>query len=165
VAAPLKHLRFQHRAPVAQALLPARFYEAASSEGKRAESAFPFGGGDHINSVPGAAFEERAVGAFAGAQFAADAEQGIDDDAAEWSVVLVRRPVHALRNGAVLHTGGGAGASRAAFINDGKYMRFTLPLRRRAVRHGLALDDCSCLKFLDARGRIRHVEPPKYVGY
>src|SRR6202142_4513473 len=89
------------------------------SEGERAILAFKIGERNHVDGVPRAAFEERAVGALTGAQLAADAEQGIDDDAAKRGVVLVRRPIHAIRNGAVLDAGGRAGASRAAFIDHG----------------------------------------------
>jgi hypothetical protein len=76
-------------------------------------------------------------------------------------VVFVRRPIHAVRNRAVLDACGGTGASRTAFINNRKYMGFALPLSRCACGNGRVLDNCPCLKFLDARSRIGHVEPPK----
>ena len=131
------------------------------SKGKCAAIRFKLGKGNHVNRIPRAAFEERAVGAFAGAQFAADAEQGINDDAAKRGVVLVRRPIHAIRDGAIFHASRRASASGAAFVDDRENMRFALPLRRRAGGDGRVLDDSSRLKFLDARSRIRHVEPPK----
>jgi hypothetical protein len=123
--------------------------------------ALKLGKRNHVNGVPRAAFEERAVRAFAGAQLAADAKQGIDDDAAKRGMVLVRRPIHAIRNGAVLDASRRAGASRAALIDHRKNVGFAFPLGRRAGGNGRVLDDRSRLKFLDAGSQIRHVEPPK----
>src|ERR1700732_3902162 len=91
---------------------------------------------NHVNGVPRAAFEERAVRTFAGAQLASDAKQGIDDDAAKRGVVLIRRPIHAIRNGAVLDASRRAGAARATLINDRENMGFALPLGRRAGGNG-----------------------------
>ena len=45
----------------------------APSEGKCAGIRLKLGKRNHVNGIPRAAFEERAVGAFAGAQFAANA--------------------------------------------------------------------------------------------
>ena len=123
--------------------------------------ALKLGKRNHVNGVPRAAFKERAVRAFAGAQLASDAQQGIDDDAAKRGVVLIRRPIHAICNRAVLDASRRAGASRAALINDRENMGFALPLGRRAGRNGRVLDHRPRLKFLDAGSQIRHVEPPK----
>ena len=135
-------------------------HESPLSKRQRSIVSFKLGERNHIDGVPRAAFEERAVGAFAGAQLAADAEQWIDDNAAKRGVVFVRRPIHAIRNRTVLDAGGRTGASRAAFIDHRKNVGFAFPLRRRARGYGRLLDDYPRLKFLDARSRIRHVEPP-----
>ena len=97
----------------------------------------------------------------AGAELAANAQQRIDDNAAKRGVVFVRRPIHAIRNRAVLDACGRSGTSGTAFINDGKNVGFALPLGRRAGGYGRVLDDSSSLKFLDARSGIGHVEPPR----
>jgi hypothetical protein len=135
-----------------------------SSERQRPVLALKLGERNHVDGIPRASFKESAVGAFAGAQLAADAKQGIDDDAAKRCVVLVRRPIHAIRNGAVLDASGRAGASRAAFIDHGENVGFALPLGCCARGYGRILDNRSRLKFLDTRSRIRHVEPPKMSG-
>jgi len=67
---------------------------------------FDVGGFDHDDGVPGAAVEEAAFGAFADAFLAADAEDGIDLDAAERWMVFVGDPKHAVFNGAIFHAGG-----------------------------------------------------------
>ena len=58
---------------------------------------------DHVDCIPRAAFQERAIRAFAGAEFASDAQQGVNDNAAERRMILIWRPIHAVRNGAVLN--------------------------------------------------------------
>jgi len=84
---------------------------------------FHFGGFYHRDCIPGAAVEEAAVGTFAEALFAADAENGIDRDAAEWSAVFVRDPEHAVFHRTVFHARRRAGASGATFGDDGEFLR------------------------------------------
>ena len=75
-------------------------------------------------------------------------------------MILVRRPIHAVGNRAVLDTCWRPCATRAAFINYGNNVRLALALRRRAGRLRLVLDDRAFLKFLYARSAVRHEEPP-----
>ena len=98
---------------------------------------FPFLCGNHLDGVPGTAVEKRAVGAFAGAFLAADAEVRIDFDAAEGRMVFVRYPEHAGFYRAVFDTGGRARATRAAIRGDGQYSWLLLARRFTvARRHG-----------------------------
>ena len=55
----------------------------------------------HLDRVPGAAIEKRAIRPFADAFLAADAEIWIDFDAAERRMILVGYPEHACLNGTV----------------------------------------------------------------
>jgi hypothetical protein len=87
---------------------------------------FDFDGVHHDDGVPRAAIEEAAVGALAKALFAADAEDGINLDAAEGRIVLVGNPEHAVFDRAVFDAGGRAGAAGAAFGDDGELFRFFL---------------------------------------
>ena len=130
------------------------------SEGKRAVYAFKLGKRHHVNRVPGAALQESAIGTFAGAKFAPNAEQGINDNAPERGMVLVRGPKHAISNRAVLDASRGSRAPRAGLIDDGKNVGFAFALGRRAAGNRRVLDDSSCLIFLDAGSGIRHANPP-----
>ena len=114
----------------------------------------------HINRVPRTAFEESAIGTFAGAKFAPDAQQGIDDNPPEWRMIEVRRPIHAFRNRAVLDACRRPGTPGAALIDYGKNVRLALTLSRRARGNRLVLDDRSCLKLFNTRSAIRHENPP-----
>jgi ketosteroid isomerase-like protein len=80
---------------------------------------FDFGNVDHDNCIPWAAIEESALRAFTDALFAADTEYGIDFDAAEWRMVRVFDPKHAVFDGAVFHAGGRTSATGAALSNYG----------------------------------------------
>ena len=75
------------------------------SDRHHADFFFHFGGLDHDDSVPWAAVEETAVGAFAEALLASDAKDGIDLDAPEGRIVFVRHPEHAIFYGTIFHTG------------------------------------------------------------
>ena len=66
---------------------------------------FYFYGVDHHNGIPRAAVEETAVRSFADTLFASDAEDGIDLDAAEWRMVFVGHPEHAVFHRAVFDAG------------------------------------------------------------
>src|ERR1035438_4572955 len=50
----------------------------------------------HLDGVPGAAVQEHAVRTFGGALRASDAGGLVDLHAAEWRMLVVRRPEHAL---------------------------------------------------------------------
>jgi len=60
----------------------------------------------HVNRIPRATFEESSVRTFAGAQFAPDAKQGIDNNTPKRRMVLVRGPVHAIGDRTIIDTGG-----------------------------------------------------------
>ena len=99
--------------------------------------------GDHLDGVPRAAVQEAAVGALADALLAADAEIGVNLDAAEGRVVLVRDPVHAVFDGAVRHAGRRPGATRAALRNDREFLGLLLARRIDALGLGLLFDHFS----------------------
>src|SRR5215471_13441399 len=85
-----------------------------------ADARFHFSDVDHLDRVPRAAIEKRAVRTFAGALLAADAEERIDLDVPEGRMVLVRHPVHAIGHRAIRHARGRTRASGAAFGDDRK---------------------------------------------
>ena len=87
---------------------------------------FHFGDIHHDDGVPRAAIEEAAVGAFAEAFLAADALDGVNLDAPERRIVLVRHPEHTVFHRAVLDAGRRARAAGAALGNDGKFFGFLL---------------------------------------
>ena len=125
-----------------------------------AEAGFDFFGGDHFDGVPGAAVEERAVGAFGGTLLAPDAELRINFDAAEGWVVLIGDPVHAVGDGAIGHAGGRARAARAALGDDGEFLGFLLARGFDAARFGLALRD-----FSDGNVKLRQgSSPPAWLN-
>src|SRR5947209_16235286 len=103
----------------------------------------PVFGRDHLDCVPGAAVEERAVGAFADALLAADAEVRVNLDATEGRVLVVGHPEHAGLDGTIFDAGGRARAARAAVGRDRQQARLLLA-RRLAVALGhrpMFLDD------------------------
>src|SRR5579872_872196 len=87
---------------------------------------FDLNGVDHDDGVPRAAIEETAVRALAEAFLAADAENGIDRNAAKWRMVFVRHPEHTVFHWAIFHAGRRAGASGAAFGDDREFLGFLL---------------------------------------
>src|SRR2546425_1699634 len=110
----MPRLSFPHKSnvvlPLKVPILPVRGMLAprwapARSVGHGAVGGLEFSKGHQFNGVPGAALEEGAVRALAGAEFAADAEQGINLNAAEGGMVGVRDPVHAVFDGTVVHAG------------------------------------------------------------
>ena len=74
---------------------------------------------DHDDGVPRAAVEERAVRTLARALLTSDAEDGIDLNAAEWWVIFVGNPEHAVFHRTVLHAGWRARTAGAALGNNG----------------------------------------------
>src|ERR1700694_2250103 len=81
---------------------PVTDHQSPFSKRQRSTIRFKLGKWHHVNGVPRAAFQKRAVGAFAGAKFATDAEQGIDDNAAKGRLVFGRSPKHAIRDRGIL---------------------------------------------------------------
>src|SRR5579872_3096522 len=81
----------------------------------------------HFYGVPGAAIEESAVRALAGALLTADAQDRVDLDVAEGRMVLVGHPIHAVGHGAVGHAGGRSGAPGATLRDDGEFLGPLLP--------------------------------------
>src|ERR1039457_4539006 len=77
----------------------------------------------HFYGVPGAAIQKGAVGALAGALFAADAEDRNHLDTAERQMIFIGHPVHAIGPGAIGLAGRRSGAARAAFGDDDKFLR------------------------------------------
>ena len=97
------------------------------SIGHGADFFFDRSGVHHDDGVPRTPVEEAAIGAFAEALFATDAEDGIDLDAAKGRMVFVRDPEHAVFDGTVFDARGRASAAGAAFGDDSKFFRFLLP--------------------------------------
>jgi len=95
----------------------------------------------HVDGVPRAAIQECAIGAFAGAFFAANAEVRINFDAAKRRMVFVGNPIHAILDGAIRHARGRAGTTGATFRNHGEFARLLLARRINAFRLGFRLDD------------------------
>src|SRR5258708_20895221 len=110
-----------------------------SSIRHRADFFFHFGDIDHDDGVPRAAIEEAAVGAFAEALLAADALDGVNLDAPERRIVLVRHPEHAIFHRTVLHARCASRATRAALGDYGQFFRFFLARGSDALRAGLKL--------------------------
>lgn len=79
---------------------------------------FPGVGRNHLDSVPGAAVEERSIRAFADAFLAADAEIGINLYAPERRVIFIRDPEHAGFNRTIFDAGWRACTARAAVGRD-----------------------------------------------
>src|SRR6266481_4714944 len=105
----------------------------------RADFFFHCGDIDHDDGVPRAAIQEAAVGAFAEALLAADALDGVNLDAPERRIVLVRHPEHAIFHRAVFDAGGRARAAGAALGNDGQFFRLFLARGGDALRARLKL--------------------------
>jgi len=79
---------------------------------------FPIFSGHHFDRVPGATVEECTVWSFADAFLAADAKVGIDFNAAEWRMILIRHPEHTCFDGAVLDACWRSCATGAAISSD-----------------------------------------------
>jgi len=91
----------------------------------------------HRNRIPGTAVQETSIWAFAYAFLAANAENGIHLNAAEWGMVFVRHPEHAGFDGAILHTSGRAGAASATLGDDSQLFGFLLADGVDAFGYGL----------------------------
>ena len=115
---------------------------------------FPVIGGHHFNRVPGTAVEKCAVGTFAGALLAADAEVRIYFDTSKRRMVLIRYPEHTGFDRTILDTRGRSGATRAAVGGDRQYAwpllarGFSVALRHRPVfvyniEHPILFASCS----------------------
>jgi hypothetical protein len=141
--------------------LTAARLQKIESEGKGAVIGFELGKRDHVDRPPRTAFEEYAVGPSTATEFAADAKQRINDDASKRRMILVRRPVHALGDGAVLDAGRRAGTPGTTLVYDSKDVRFPFALVGLTRGDRRVLDDSSCLILLDARSGIRHARPPR----
>jgi len=96
---------------------------------------FPIVCWDHLDRVPRAAIEKRAVRTFAGALLTADAEIRIYFDTSKRWVVLIRNPEHARFDRTILNTRRGSGATSAAISRDRQYAR-PLLARRFSVALG-----------------------------
>src|SRR5205807_9985811 len=77
--------------------------------------------------------EETAIGTFADALLASDAEDGIDRDSAKRRRVFVGNPEHAIFHRTVFHAGGRAGASGTALGDDGELFRLLLARGGKAL--------------------------------
>src|SRR5216684_1320715 len=93
--------------------------------------------GHHLDGIPGAAIQKRAIRPFADALLAANAQERIDFDAAEGTVFLIRHPIHAIRHRAIRYARGRSRATRAALGNDRKFLGTLLPGCGNALRFGL----------------------------
>src|ERR1017187_411105 len=110
----------------------------------------------HFYGVPGAAIQKGAVGALAGALFAADAEDRIHLDTAERQMIFIGHPVHAIGHRAIGHAGRRSGAARAAFGDDGKFLRPLLAWSSDSLGLRLHLDD--------GRGHGKSMTQPRGAG-
>jgi len=88
----------------------------------------------HRDGVPRAAIEEAAVRTLAQALLAADTKNGVDCDAAEWRMVLVGHPKHAVFDRTIFDARGRAGASRAALRDHRQFLRLLLSRGGEAFR-------------------------------
>ena len=75
---------------------------------------FPVVGRHHLDRVPRAAIEKRAIRTFARTLLTANAEIRVDFDPPEWRMVFVRHPEHAGFNRTILDTRRRTGASGTA---------------------------------------------------
>src|SRR2546430_6328098 len=140
-----------------------------------ADFLFHFGGIHHHDGVPWAAVQEAAVGALAEALLAADAQNGINLDAPERRIVLIRHPEHAVFHRAVLHASGRSRAARAALRNNRQFFRLFLARRDDSLRarlllqlvghHSRGFDSIGCIShfqrlYLPCQAFVSEVFPP-----
>src|SRR5713101_1887859 len=92
----------------------------------RADFFFHFGDIDHDDGVPRAAIQEAADGALTEALLTADALDGVNLDAPERRIVLVRHPEHAIFHRAVLHARRRSRATGAALRDYGQFFGLLL---------------------------------------
>src|ERR1700680_3656467 len=130
--------------------------KSARLEWHRPVASLKLGQRDHIDRVPGAALEEGPVGALAGAELAANAEQGIDDNAAKRRMIGIGTPEHAVFYRAVFHTGRRARTARAVLIDYGQNVRLALAFVALAFGLRLVLYDFACNVLFDARCCVAH---------
>src|SRR5882762_4944461 len=100
---------------------------------------FNFGDIDHDDGVPRAAIQEAAVRTLAEALLAPNALDGINLDAPERRIVLVRHPEHAIFHRTVLHAGRRPRAAGTALRNNGKFLRLLLACGGDTLGAGLLL--------------------------
>jgi len=79
---------------------------------------FPIIGRHHLDCIPRASIEERAIRSFADALLATDAEIGIDFDSSKRRVIFVWNPEHAGFDRTVFDARRRAGATGAAVGSD-----------------------------------------------
>ena len=84
---------------------------------------------DHYNRIPRASVQEAPIRPFAKALLASNAKNGIDLNASEWRMILVRHPEHAVFNGTIFHAGGRPGTPGTALGDDGEFFGFLLARR------------------------------------
>lgn len=96
---------------------------------------FPVVCWNHLNRIPGTTVKKRAIGTFADALLAADAEVGINFDASKRWMIFVRYPEHARFDWAVLNTSRRARATGAAVGSNRQYS-WPLLTRRFTVAFG-----------------------------
>src|SRR5262249_48537956 len=105
-----------------------------------ADSSLNFFDWNHLDSVPGAPIEERAIRALADALLTTDAQRRIHLDAAKGSMIFIRNPVHAIRYRTIRHACRRARATAAALGNDRKLLGLFLARGGDPFRFGLHLD-------------------------
>jgi hypothetical protein len=118
------------------AMIPKRF---AGRITPRPDFFFHFHGIDHDDRVPGTTIEEAAVRPLAQAFLAADAENGIDRDAAKRRMIFVRHPEHAVFHRTIFNARRRAGASGAALGDDGQLFGLFLARSGQTLRSGFEL--------------------------
>ena len=98
---------------------------------------FPIFSGHHFDGIPGTAIEECSIRSFADAFLTADAKVGIDLNAPEGRVILIRHPEHTCLDGAVLDACRRSRATGAAISSDRQNSGLFLASRLTvANRHG-----------------------------
>src|SRR5437868_1353756 len=94
----------------------------------------------HHDRVPRTAVEEASVRAFAEALLASDTKNRVDLDSAEWWMVFVRNPEHAIFHGAIFHAGRRTRAPGAALGNDRQLLWFLLARRQEPFGFGFEFE-------------------------
>jgi len=130
---------------------PITSHQSLSLKGKRPVFSASNSARDHVDCIPRAALQERASGPLRCRVCIRWHSRGSNDNAAERGMILVWRPIHAIRNGAVLDARAGDPAHPVQHSLMIKNVRLALALRRRCPWTSVVLHYRPCLKFLDAR--------------
>src|SRR6266849_6984982 len=110
-----------------------------SSVRHRSDFLFDFRDIHHDDGIPRAAIQEAAVRTFTEALFAPDALEGVNLDAPERRIVLVRHPEHAIFHRTIFNAGRRSSAAGAALRNNGQFFWLLLARGGDTLRAGFKL--------------------------